>query len=106
MCSGPREALNFLKETLRCHRNKSTTIEATFAKSIVAEIENGGDDLFDRLEVPVFCIVIDTILQSDYCREGERGINLLAVRLPFVNHSTCIENIGCTASRVKRTEDS
>ena len=83
--SCPLDALNFLKEALRSHRNKGTTIEPAFANTLVAEIEKAGENICDRLEVSVYCIVVDIMLQSDYSRAGERGINLLAVRTSSIN---------------------
>jgi len=70
---------NLMKEALRTCRLSKITIGASFIARIVTELDQDGDEVCSRLEASVYSIIVQIILQADYCRENERVLYLLAV---------------------------
>jgi len=79
------DALNQLKEILRTHRQKSTTIEPKFLIDVASKLERDGDDLCSRINESIFCLIVEAIFQTDYCVENERVLYLLAVCEPVTH---------------------
>ncbi|KAF4631722.1 hypothetical protein G7Y89_g6409 [Cudoniella acicularis] len=71
---------NPIKEAMRSNRWKSTTIEPTFVTDLVTELDDGLN-VCSRLDVTLFSLMVEVILQSDHCRHSERGLFLLAESL-------------------------
>jgi hypothetical protein len=45
-------------------------------------LDTGGHETCSRLDASLYSIIIQLILQANHCREGERGMYLLAVSIP------------------------
>ena len=73
------DALNTLNEILGSQRKKSTTIEPKFLIDVASNLERDGEDLCSRINESIFCLIVEAILQTDYCVENERVLYLLAV---------------------------
>jgi hypothetical protein len=57
-------------------------------KSLIIELitlwdSEHGYEICSRLDASLYSIIIQAILQADWCREGERGLHLLAVSNSF-----------------------
>jgi hypothetical protein len=46
---------------------------------VVGSLENDGDNICSRLDPAIFCTVVEMVLQSEPCIQGERCLFLLAV---------------------------
>jgi len=71
--------VNTLKGILRTQRQKSTSLEPKFLIDVVSSIQKDGDDLGSRIDESIFSIIVETIIQTDYCIENERALYLLSV---------------------------
>ncbi|RDL40039.1 uncharacterized protein BP5553_00018 [Venustampulla echinocandica] len=79
------EFVNTLKDSLKAKRQTSTKLESKFVTGLISILEQGQNDMCSRLGVPLFALVVETILQTDYCLKSERGLYLLAAALQQSN---------------------
>ncbi|KAG9236284.1 hypothetical protein BJ875DRAFT_541461, partial [Amylocarpus encephaloides] len=72
------KGLDRLRQVLRKHRTKSTTLEVKFIEELVPILEAA---VCRRVDSLIFSTIIEIILQTDYCTRCERALYLLSVSL-------------------------
>jgi hypothetical protein len=79
---GSTDIINPANEALRGYRRQSLAVESSVINAIIHQLDTGGHETCSRLDASLYSITIQLILQANYCREGERGMYLLAVSIP------------------------
>ena len=71
--------INKLREFLKDFRDAGKELGADYISLVVACLENDGDNICSRLSPDMFCVIVELVLQTEACLEGERCLYLLAV---------------------------
>ncbi|CAG8950304.1 hypothetical protein HYFRA_00006797 [Hymenoscyphus fraxineus] len=87
-----------VRELLAAHRRKNTSIEGQYVDDLVSALDDGSEDVCSRLDTTVFVVLVEAILQTDYCMQCERGLFLLATSL----HK---DNLSDERERVKKRKE-
>lgn len=78
------DAINPVNEALRAQRKSSTKIDRSFVIDIVSELDHENHTVCSRLDAKLYSVIIQILLESEDCRQGERGMYLLAVSMYHV----------------------
>jgi hypothetical protein len=68
-----------LKEFLKDYREARKVLGSDYISLVAGCLENDGDNVCSRLEPAIFCTVVELVLQTEPCIDGERSLFLLAV---------------------------
>lgn len=74
--------INPVKEALRAQRKHSEKINQSFVIKIVKELDDEDHGVCSRLDSGIYSVLIQVLLESEYCRGGERAMYLLGVGTP------------------------
>ncbi len=71
--------VNKLKEFLKDFRDAGKELGADYISLVVACLEKFGNSICSHLSPDMFCVIVELVLQTEACIEGERCLFLLAV---------------------------
>jgi len=74
-----KDVLNSLNEALRNVRNKKLLIKASAVAAILPVLETEGNEYCRKLDDTTVSVILETVLNAEYCHEGERIMYLFAV---------------------------
>ena len=75
------ESAKVISQELRKLRQKSQTINSSVVYHILGELKEVGESICSRMDAEIFCTIIDTVLQAEVSRSGERALYILAVSI-------------------------
>jgi hypothetical protein len=89
--------INPVKEALRAQRKHSEKINQSFVIKIVKELDDEDHGVCSRLDSGIYSVLIQVLLESEYCRGGERAMYLLGVSSPtFASFHSNTCRLHCT----------
>jgi hypothetical protein len=68
-----------LGEVIRAYRKKGNYINGGSISEIVRLLDDAGEGICSHLEPGIFSILVQAFLQGEPCRDGEHGLQILAV---------------------------
>lgn len=77
-----QDVISALTEALRSIRHNEQEIKAADISALLAVLEHEENDYCLRLEADLFVAILETIMNAEYCRGGERLAYLLTVGSP------------------------